>query len=231
MNARARRRPRNGHTKSAGAMACKACSPWDTPGTACGSKVSTSTGPPPTNAGAGEDQILDAVTQEKQRQELETLDGGLEDLLSHSVFANVYYEFKSSSPYTPYFGIGVGLSSTSLDYYGRFKRNDDPAAITTFLHPERKARLAGTTTVGRHKMNDLLTAYQAVVGVDYALSGNLGIGAKLRWSKFSEFNDEKPWTQLRSHASSVGRGFDVMYGITTSDLSMIGASLNMMYSF
>ena len=181
--------------------------------------------------GAGEDQILDAVTQEKQRQELETLDGGLEDLLSHSVFANVYYEFKSSSPYTPYFGIGVGLSNTSLDYYGRFKRNDDPAAISTFLHPERKARLAGTTTVGRHKMNDLLTAYQAVVGVDYALSGNLGIGAKVRWSKFSEFNDEKPWTQLRSHASSVGRGFDVMYGITTSDLSMIGASLNMMYSF
>ena len=181
--------------------------------------------------GEGESQVLDAVTQEKQQQEIEIIDGGLEDLLAHSVFANVYYEFKSNSPYTPYFGIGAGLSSTSLDYYGRFKRNDDPAAITTFLHPERKARLAGTTTVGRHKMNDLLAAYQAVVGVDYALSDNLGIGAKVRWSKFSEFDDEKLWTQLRSHASSVGRGFDVIYGISTNELSMIGASLNMMYSF
>ena len=181
--------------------------------------------------GEGESQVLDAVTQEKQQQEIEIIDGGLEDLLAHSVFANVYYEFKSNSPYTPYFGVGVGLSITSLDYYGRFKRNDDPAAITTFLHPERKARLAGTTTVGRHKMNDLLAAYQAVVGVDYALSDNLGIGAKVRWSKFSEFDDEEQWTQLRSHASSVGRGFDVIYGISTNELSMIGASLNMMYSF
>ena len=146
-------------------------------------------------------------------------------------FANVYYEFKSNSPYTPYIGVGVGLSSTSLDYYGRFKRNDDPAAISTFLHPERKARLAGTTTIGRHKMNDLLAAYQAVVGVDYALSDNVGIGAKVRWSKFSEFDDEEMWTQLRSHASSVGRGFDVMYGISTDELSMVGVSLNMMYSF
>lgn len=181
--------------------------------------------------GEGESQILDAVIQEKQQQELEIVDGGLEDLLSHSVSANVYYEIKSNSPYTPYFGVGVGLAATSLDYYGRFKRNDDPAAISTFLHPERKARLAGTTTIGRHKMNDLLAAYQAVVGVDYALSDNLGIGAKVRWSRFSEFDDEEPWTQLRSHASSVGRGFDVMYGISTDELSMIGASPNMMYSF
>ena len=181
--------------------------------------------------GVGEDLILDAVTQEKQRQEIEIVDGGLEDLLSHSVFANVYYEYRTDSPYTPYFGVGVGLSSTRLDYYGRFKRNDDPAGITTFEHPERKARLAGTTTVGRDKMNDLLTAYQVVAGVDYALSDNLGIGAKVRWSKFSEFDDEEPWTQLRSHASSVGRGFDVLYGISTGDLAMFGASLNMMYSF
>ncbi len=181
--------------------------------------------------GEGGSQVLDAVTQEKQQQEIEIIDGGLEDLLAHSVFANVYYEFKSNSPYTPYFGVGVGLSSTSLDYYGRFKRNDDPSAITTFLHPERKARLAGTTTIGRSKLNDLLAAYQAVVGVDYALSDNMGIGAKVRWSRFSEFDGEDRWTQLRSHASSVGRGFDVIYGVSTNELSMVGASLNMMYSF
>lgn len=181
--------------------------------------------------GEGESQILDVVTQQKQQQEIEIIDGGLEDLLAHSVFANVYYELKTNSPYTPYFGVGVGLSATSLDYYGRFKRNDDPAAIATFLHPERKARLAGTTTIGRSKLNDVLTAYQAVVGVDYALSDNLGIGAKVRWSKFSEFDDEELWTQLRSHASSVGRGFDVIYGISTDELSMVGVSLNMMYSF
>ncbi|MCY4544154.1 MAG: outer membrane beta-barrel protein [Gemmatimonadetes bacterium] len=179
----------------------------------------------------GELQVLDVVTQEKQQQELETLEGGLEDLMAHSFFVNAYYDFRSDSPFTPYVGIGVGVARTSLDYYGRFQRNDDPAAISTFEDPLLKARLAGTTTVGRHKMNDLLAAYQAVAGVDYALSDKVGIGARFRWSKFSEFDDEKPWTQLRSHASSVGRGFDVMYGVSTSGLMMIGASLNMKYSF
>lgn len=181
--------------------------------------------------GGGGAQIIDVVTLEKQQQELELVDGGLEDLLSHSIYANVYYAFQTNTRYTPYIGVGVGLASTSLDYYDRFKRNDDPDAISTFEDPVRKARLAGTTTVARDKLNDLLTAYQAVVGVDYALSDNLGIGARFRWSKFSEFDDEKPWTQLRSHESSVGRGFDVLYGVSTNRLMMIGASLNMMYSF
>lgn len=148
--------------------------------------------------GEGEDQILDAVTQEKQRQEIETLEGGLEDLLAHSVFANVYYESQNDTPYTPCFGVGVGLASTRLDYYGRFKRNDDPDAITTFEAPVRKARLAGTTTVGRHKMDDLLTAYQAVAGVDYALSGNLGVGA--RYAGRSSANSA---TRSRGRSSAV----------------------------
>ncbi len=181
--------------------------------------------------GEGESQIIDVVTQEKQQQELETLDGGLEDLMAHSFFANAYYDFRSDSPFTPWLGLGVGVARTSLDYHGRFKRNDDPDAISTFEDPLLKARLAGTTTIGRHKLNDLLTAYQAMAGVDYALSEPVTIGLRIGWSKFSEFDAEEEWTQLRSHESSVGRGFDVLYGVATDDLMMIGASLNMMYSF
>lgn len=181
--------------------------------------------------GEGESQVIDEITQQKQRQEIETIDGGLEDLLAHGVFANVYYDFQTRSAWTPYVGVGVGLARTSLDYYGRFKRNDDPDAITTFEDPLRKARIAGTTTVGRHKLNDTLTAYQAVAGADYAVSENVGIGLKMRWTMFSEFDAGDRWTQLRSHESSVGRGFDVIYYVSTDKLAMFGASLNMTYSF
>ena len=66
--------------------------------------------------------------------------------------------------------------------------------------------------------------------MDYVLSDNVGIGARIRWAKFSEFDDEKPWTQLRSHASSVGRGFDVLYGMSTNEFIMIVAGLNMKYA-
>lgn len=181
--------------------------------------------------GAGESQVIDEITQQKQRQEIETIDGGLEDLLAHGVFANAYYDFQTSTDWTPYVGVGVGLARTSLDYYGRFKRNDDPEAISTFEDPLRKARIAGTTTVGRQKLNDTLTAYQAVLGADYALSEKMGIGLKVRWAKFSEFDAGDRWTQLRSHESSVGRGFDVIYYVSTDKLMMFGASLNMTYNF
>ncbi len=181
--------------------------------------------------GEGESQIIDLVTQQKQQQEISVIDGGLEDLLAHSVFINGYYDFQSGTRFTPYFGIGVGVASTSLDYYGRFTRNHDPDAISTFEDPLLKARLAGTTTIGRHKLNDLLTAYQAMAGVDYALSDPVSFGLRFRWTKFGKFHAEELWTQLRSHESSVGRGSDVIYGISTDALMMIGFSLNMKYSF
>ena len=67
--------------------------------------------------------------------------------------------------------------------------------------------------------------------MDYVLGDNVKIGARIQWTKFSEFDAEEQWTQLCSHASSVGRGFDDMYGISINELTMIGASLNMKYAF
>ena len=59
--------------------------------------------------GKGDAQIIDEVTLEKQQQELEIVDGGLEDLMAQSVFANAYYKCRMNSHYTPYFGVGVSL--------------------------------------------------------------------------------------------------------------------------
>ena len=59
--------------------------------------------------------IFDEVTLDKQEQELERADGGADDLQSHNVFANVYYDLTpTSSPWNPYIGGGVGAEWASL---------------------------------------------------------------------------------------------------------------------
>lgn len=52
--------------------------------------------------GEGRVRINYRVTLEGQQQELEIVDGRLEDMLVHSVFTNVYYEFYTNFRYTTY---------------------------------------------------------------------------------------------------------------------------------
>ena len=46
-----------------------------------------------------------AVNVEKAQQELDLQDGGLDDVLSHNFFANLYYDYRSDSKFTPYVGV------------------------------------------------------------------------------------------------------------------------------
>ena len=145
--------------------------------------------------------IFDDVTQDKQDQEIELADGIVDDIRSHDVFANVYYDFApGSSSWIPYVGAGVGVERTSLDYATVWKRNDDPERITTFVDGPLRAKLAGSTTIGDARLTDVVVGYQVLAGVDYRLSDPVMLGVKFRWADFGEFvSGLTPWDQLRSH--------------------------------
>ena len=49
-------------------------------------------------------RIGDEVTQGKADQELETVEVGMDDVLSHNLFGNLYYDFTSKSRFTPTWG-------------------------------------------------------------------------------------------------------------------------------
>ena len=178
----------------------------------------------------------------KTEQELSIIEGGVDDVLSHNFFANLYYDYRSDSKFTPYAGVGVGLARVSLDFFNRWGRNYDPAAISTFDDtngtPEQKDTLhrqvAGTTTIGRAKLSDVLFGYQVLAGVDYQVSDPLSIGLKFRWADFGEFEDGREWDQLRSHDSAIGPEAGsprVRYNVVTDDIQFWGVSLNMKYHF
>ena len=201
----------------------------------------------------GETSIGDEVTQDKAAQELAFIEGGVDDVLSHNFFANLYYDYRSDSKFTPYVGFGVGFARVSLDFYNRWTRNHDHTAIATFTtdeegealdlqslpQQERENRLllnrnvAGTTSIARAKLSDTLFGYQVIAGVDYQVTDPVSIGLKFRWADFGEFeSDPREWDQLRSHESARSPGgARVQYKVMTDDIQFWGVSLNMKYQF
>ena len=176
--------------------------------------------------------IFDDVTLDKREQEIELAVGIVDDLRSHNVFANVYYDLDFSSALTPYVGAGIGVERAVLDYATIWKRNDDPERIATFMDPTLRAKVAGTTTIGDARLADVTLGYQLLAGVDYRLRDTVTLGMKFRWADLGEFVSEPtPWNQLRSHESSVGRGERILYQIMTEDSRFWGVSLSLKYWF
>ncbi len=114
--------------------------------------------------------------QQGKDKELRIVEGGVDDVLSHNFFANLYYDYRSDSKFTPYVGVGVGFSRVSLDFYNRWARHYEPDRIPTFDDAASGSdaekdmlneRLVGTTTIGRAKLSDTLFGYQVLAGVDY----------------------------------------------------------------
>jgi len=179
----------------------------------------------------------DDVTVDKAQQELEVAETRIETVQYESFFANAYWDFLPGARVSPYVGIGIGTADASIDYFNRWKRNGDPAAITTFaghLDEESLRRIvAGTTTIANVKLKDSVSAYQLLAGVDFSVGDSVTLGVKARLVEYGDFDSGGLlWDQLRSHHSSRSPGgADVIYSVSTDDLSMWGVSFGMKYSF
>jgi len=176
--------------------------------------------------------IGDIVTLGKADQELEIAIGGVGDVRAHNLFANVLYDFLHGSRVVPYIGAGVGGGYMFLDYFSLWKRNGDPSRIATFEDPLLRAKLAGTTTLGAAVLEDGVLGVQGIAGVDCGVGDRLTVGLKVRRTAFKAFKSgEREWDQLRSHASTVGRGSRIVYVVETPDTGAYGVTLNMRYRF
>ena len=178
----------------------------------------------------------------------------LDDVLSHNFFANLYYDYRSDSKFTPYVGFGVGfresrwITSITDGPECMIQRNQDihygitMAWILIFKAFRRKSveNLSGSEPKScrydhhrRAKLSDTLFGYQVLAGVDYQVSDPVTIGLKFRWADFGEFeSDPREWDQLRSHESARRPGgARVQYKVMTDDIQFWGVSLNMKYQF
>ncbi len=181
--------------------------------------------------------------------------GRLGDIQSHNVFANVYYDIKTDSKFTPYVGAGVGWSRTKADLLHFFQRNDSgDTEDGTSGHPANHPadcspstandcvleELEGTVSSAQQSHEDDLFGFQVLVGFDYPLSDRITAGLKLRWAYFGELEgDSETWDTLRSHSSTVspdnpdnlGRSNSITYKSETEDTQFWGAALSLKYHF
>lgn len=167
--------------------------------------------------------------------------GGVEDavdnLMSHNFFANLYYDYRSDSKFTPYAGFGIGFAQVSVQYRTRWHRTRNADDINVFDDTPQgdalNAKLAGALSHDEATMSDTLFGYQALAGVDYQVSEPLTIGLKFRYAMFGEFEDESQYTRLRGHDPVVGNPptTPATYYISTDDIQFWGVSLNMKYQF
>lgn len=161
----------------------------------------------------------------------------VDDVTSHSAFANLYYHFRSGSKAVPYLGMGVGFSKVSVEYRTLWHRTKTLEDIKVFdpageRGEELNRRLLGTNTIDRARLSDSLLGYQAVAGVDYRLGARVTLGFKLRWVGFGEFDDESKYDSLRGHASVAGNPpVPVTYYVRTGDTGFLAFGLGLKSSF
>ena len=161
----------------------------------------------------------------------------VDDVMSHSAFANLYYHFRSDWKVAPYLGMGVGFSTVSVEYRTLWHRTKILENIKIFdpageLGEEMNRRLLGTNTIDRARLSEALLGYQAVAGLDYQVSGRVTLGFKLRWVGFGEFDDESEYDSLRGHASVAGNPpVPVTYYVRTKDIGFLAVSLGMKSRF
>ena len=170
--------------------------------------------------------------------ELPVAEERVDDLAAHQMFTNVYLDLPNAGRFTPYVGAGAGAGLLAVDYGALWVRNIDPDTVRTAagLPNEDAVRrnLAGTASVTRDVLTDTLFGYQALGGVDYAISERVSLGVLARWTGFSGFrNGGNSYVQLRSHPSNVrvDGSEPVVYEVRTDDIGFVAVNLSLTVGF
>ncbi len=177
--------------------------------------------------------------------ELSTVVDRVGSITSHNLFANLYYDFASTSRFTPYIGVGGGLGITDMGYGSIWARTLDKETIRDGIKEDRPDlaandpyidNLAGSTSAAQTTLSDTLWGFQVLFGVDYAVTEAVSLGLKGRYVMFNDFEDGIVWDPLRGHIPYVGGTVDnptnpVQGAMSASNIQFFGISLNMKYHF
>ena len=171
--------------------------------------------------------------------EIQVAEERINSVTSDSVFANLYVDFGGGGRWTPYVGVGVGFGATEIDYGTLWARNTDPDSITTAAglpnEEEVRRNLAGTVTSETTTLDDELTGYQVIAGLNYALGDRISLDFEARWTDFDGFYslDEDGWRRLRSHPSQLrlDGSEPVSYWMETEDTDIRVLSVSLRYDF
>ena len=180
-----------------------------------------------------------SVAEDKLNQELQKATDYLGRVISHTLFANLYWDVRTPSRLTPYVGVGAGIGRTEVGHGSLWARNAKATAISTGEGlpnvDEIRQNLAGTASSFQAILSDnLVVSQQVLVGVNYAVTEGLSVGVKGRWVHVGAFEsppDGLVWDPLRSHVPNLRRdGSEPVTGqILTDGSTLWGVGLSLTY--
>lgn len=127
---------------------------------------------------------------------------------SHELFLVALRDWPNRTRWTPYAGIGGGVSWARKDFSWLWARSADPQDIETGIEQpnadEIRRNLAGTESVGHTVLRNVMVGYVLMAGMDRTVTKDLSMGLKLQWKAFGTFeSDPYQGDLLRSHTSNL----------------------------
>ena len=135
--------------------------------------------------------------------------GDISEFRGRQLFVNLYYELANATRWTPYLGIGGGISQLDfrqylgftrksiaegyLEVFGGSRTNPDAA-------PEWQRAAAGTISQLAPFVSERGFGYHVLGGLDYTLLSQLSLGVKGRWVRIPDIGIDAEWSTVRSHA-------------------------------
>ena len=127
---------------------------------------------------------------------------------AHTLFISAYRQWPGKRAWTPYAGIGVGLSAQRKEFSWNWARSADPKYIATGIgepnEAEIRRNLAGTASTGGVELSDYLLGFLVYLGAERKISETLSMSIKAEWRTFESFNAGASGAEvLRSHTPNL----------------------------
>ncbi|MCY4162400.1 MAG: hypothetical protein OXE77_11135 [Flavobacteriaceae bacterium] len=150
------------------------------------------------------------VDREKLEGEIYKAEERLGDLKSSSFSGNVIFKLARLSSWSPYLGLGVGISSLQAEYASVWARFHDAERINTAVinqlenADQIKQNLAGAVSSAFGPMKDTVISYKILGGLEYHLSQKTSVMLKINYTNYGKLkSQELVWDPLRSHPPNI----------------------------
>ena len=155
------------------------------------------------------------------------------------LFLNVLLDYNNSSRFTPFFGVGGGVSNVILVFKGLRVRRTltdgfapeggvDPGAEVAV--PAWQTRAAGTADSAWLQLAESTIGTNLIGGVAYEANERFGIALRGRYARYGDVRKPGKWDQVRSHAPVLADGSTpATFDLVLSDIVFYAVTISFAY--
>ena len=155
------------------------------------------------------------------------------------LFLNVLLDYNNSSRFTPFVGVGGGVSNVILVFKGLRVRRTladgfapeggvNPAADTVI--PAWQTRAAGTTDSAWLPLAESTVGTNLIGGVAYESNERFSIALRGRYARYGDVRKPGKWDQVRSHAPVLADGnTPAAFDLVLSDIVFYAVTISFVY--